>query len=408
MALGCSIAPTYPALSVRPPCLRASVLNSVNSVPSGPNTHVLKVLHIGKFYPPVPGGIERVVQSLCHVTRGRLECSVLAFHTRASTVTEEVDGIPVTRVGTWGSAGSVAVSPAFPTHLARARADVIILHEPNPWALLSFAAVRPRIPLAIWFHSEVVRPKLQYELFYAPLARPAYRTARRFLVSSPKLAEHAAALQPYRDRVTVIPFGIDADRWRPDEAVRRRAEEIRREAGRPVVLFAGRHVPYKGVQVLIRAAAPLHVDVVVLGDGPMRETWMTLAAEQQGRARFVFPGEVGDDQIRAYLVASRMLVLPSVTRAEAFGFVQLEAMACGVPVISTAVETGVPWVNQTGIVVPPQDEHALREAIGRLADDGDRARAIGAAGEARVRSEFTLASMGDRLVRVCEEIACAP
>ena len=125
---------------------------------------------------------------------------MLVFNTAGRTVTEEVDGVRVTRVGTWGAVGSVAVAPAFPMHLSRIDADVLILHEPNPWALLSYAAVRPRLPLAIWYHSDVVRPALQYALFYAPIARPAYRAARRFVVSSPALAEHAARSAPYRDR----------------------------------------------------------------------------------------------------------------------------------------------------------------------------------------------------------------
>ena len=165
-----------------------------------PASRPVRVVHVGKFYPPVAGGMERVVQSLCAVTEGRLDSRVLAFNTASRTVTDEVDGVPVTRVGTWGAVGSVAVAPAFPMHLSRIDADVLILHEPNPWALLSYAAVRPRLPLAIWFHSDVVRPALQYRLFYAPIARPAYRAARRFLVSSPALAEHATALQPFRDR----------------------------------------------------------------------------------------------------------------------------------------------------------------------------------------------------------------
>ena len=192
--------------------------------------------------------------------------------------------------------GSVAVAPAFPMHLSRIDADVLILHEPNPWALLSYAAVRPRLPLAIWFHSDVVRPALQYQLFYAPIARPAYRAARRFLVSSPALAEHATALQPFRDRVTVIPFGIDVDAWRPSEAVQRRADAIRRAAGGPIVLFAGRHVPYKGVPVLIEAAAPLDVDVVIAGRwsdarqagalSPARQAWPgALQFSRRGRRR---------------------------------------------------------------------------------------------------------------------------
>lgn len=366
---------------------------------------MLKVLHVGKFYPPVPGGIERVVHSLCTVTRGRLDSRVLAFNSGSNTIDDVVDGVAVTRVGTWGSAGSVSIAPAYFAHLRRARADVMILHEPNPWALLAFAAVRPRLPLAIWFHSEVVRPRLQYELFYAPVARPAYRHARRFLVSSPALAEHAASLQPYRDKVRVIPFGIDVEGWKPSDRIRARADRIRRDAGRPIVLFAGRHVPYKGLEVLLDAAAPLDVQVSILGDGPMRTAWTAAADTKGGKAGFTFHGEVDDDEMRAQLAACRMLVLPSVSRAETFGFVQLEAMACGVPVISTALPTGVPWVNQTGVVVPPGDVAALRAAIEQLAADGNLAAAMGAAGQTRARTEFSLATMGNRLVDVCMELA---
>jgi len=365
----------------------------------------VKVVHVGKFYPPVPGGMERVVQSLCEVTRGRLDSHVLAFNTGNRTITEEIDDVRVTRVATWGSAGSVPVAPGLFSYLSGVEADVMILHEPNPWALLSYAAVRPRLPLAIWFHSDVVRPALQYALFYAPIARPAYRAARRFLVSSPALAEHSAALQPFRDRVTVIPFGIDVDGWRPSAAVRLRAEEIRRTAGGPLVLFAGRHVPYKGVPVLIEAAAPLDVSVVILGDGPMRASWTALAGRQPGPARFSLPGEVDDEELRAHLLASTMFVLPSITRAEAFGYVQLEAMACGKPVISTALPTGVPWVNETGLVVPANDVEALRGAIARLAGDAALAGRLGTLGEARARTEFSMQAMGDRLVAVCRELA---
>ena len=367
--------------------------------------HPLRVAHVGKFYPPVAGGIERVVESLCAVTKGRLDSRVLAFSTGRRTISEMIDGVPITRVATWGSAGSVPVAPAFPAHLASVDADVMILHEPNPWALLSYAAVRPRMPLAVWLHSDVVRPPLQYQLFYAPLARPAYRAAARFLVASPVLADHAAALQPFRDRVTVIPYGIDVDRWRPSDAVRRRADEICRGAGRPIVLFAGRHVPYKGVPVLIEAAAPLAVEVVIAGDGPMRASWRTLAGSQVGAARFSFPGEVDDQELRALFAASRMFVLPSVTPAEAFGYVQLEAMACATAVISTSVPTGVPWVNETGLVVPPNDVEALRHAIERLVADPELASRLGALGEARARAEFSMRAMGDRFVAVCQDLA---
>ena len=225
------------------------------------------MLHVGKFYPPVPGGMERVVETVCRASDGLVESRVLAMHTTRETIDEVHDGVPVTRVGTIGSIGSVAISPGFPAALGRARADLIGLHGPNPWALLSYAVYRPRPPIAIWYHSDVVRPAAQYALFYAPVARPAYRRAERFIVSSPALAEHAAALAPYRDRVRVIPFGIDPSAWHGRDAVQ------------PFLLFAGRHVAYKGVDVLLRALQGTAFQAVIAGDGPKRAEWEALSRE---------------------------------------------------------------------------------------------------------------------------------
>jgi rhamnosyl/mannosyltransferase len=372
---------------------------------------VLSVLHVGKFYPPVAGGMERIVQMLCTSTRGRLDSRVLAFHTRWRTVEETVDGVPVTRVGSLGSAGSVPVSLTFALHLRRARADVMILHEPNPWALLSYNIARPSMPLVIWFHSEVVRPRLQYRLFYRPVAVPVYERARRFVVSSPPLAEHSAALEPHRERVTIIPFGIDPAPWAGSRADAERVERLRRSAARPIIFFAGRLVPYKGVDVLIRAAAPLSVHVTITGDGPMRAELERLARAQAPVATFEFTGEVAEDELRARMQACDLFVLPSITPAEAFGFVQLEAMAAGKPVVSTRVRSGVPWVNrhgQSGVIVEPGDEEGLRITLAALlADDALRAQ-LGAGGAARVREQFAVEAMGDRFVDLCEEVARTP
>ena len=367
---------------------------------------MLKVLHIGKFYPPATGGMERVVRSLCTSVSGRLDSRVLAYHSKPSTLLETVEGVPVTRMGTWGKAGSVPVSPGLISHLRQIDEDLVVLHEPNPWALLSYAVAAPRQPLAIWYHSDVVRPQLQYRLFYAPLARRVYERATQFIVSSPALAAHSDALRPYRDRTRVIPFGID-DRAATDREALRRAQGIRQRLTGPIVLFAGRLVAYKGVDVLIKATADLPVTVVVVGDGPMRSSWTGLAARTTGPGHVVFTGEIPDDELRAYFEACDMFVLPSVTRAEAFGFVQLEAMAHGKPVISTELLSGVPWVNRdgvTGLVVPPRSVETLRVAIRQLADDAFLRQRLGAGGQQRVREEFSLGQMADRFVRVCHDV----
>jgi rhamnosyl/mannosyltransferase len=285
----------------------------------------------------------------------------------------------------------------------------MVLHEPNPWALLSLAIARPRVPLAVWFHSEVVRPRLQYALFYHPLARTVYGQARRIVVSSPLLAENAAALAPYRDRVAVIPFGIDESRWEATPSVSARAEAIRADAGtRPLVLFAGRMVPYKGVGVLLRALAGTDAAAVLVGAGPSRSEWMALARELGIADRVRFPGEVPHAELAALYHACDLFVLPSVTRAEAFGYVQLEAMACAKPVVSTRVDSGVPWVNrdgETGLTVPPGDPGALRSAIETLARDTALRHRLGAAGRARVRSEFTMDKMRAAAAALYREVA---
>jgi rhamnosyl/mannosyltransferase len=217
-------------------------------------------------------------------------------------------------------------------------------------------------------------------------------------------------LSRYSGKTSIIPFGIDPAAWAITPERARRAAEIRATVGRPIVLFVGRLVPYKGVDVLLKAAASLPVHVVVAGDGPMRETWMREATAGADRATTAFPGALPDEDVKAWMHAAEVLVLPSVTAAEAFGVVQLEAMASGTPVISTSVRSGVPWVNrhgETGLVVAPGDVCALRSALETLLSDRQQRSRLGAAGVERVRSEFTLNAMADRFVTLCHDVASA-
>jgi rhamnosyl/mannosyltransferase len=365
---------------------------------------MMRVLHVGKFYPPHPGGMERVVETLCQASRGLVQNHVLVSNHSSATVEETRDGVHVTRVGTIAAAGSVHIAPAFAVWLRKIPADLIVLHEPNPWALLSYTIARPKAPLVIWYHSDVVRPAFQYTLFYAPLARFAYGRARRIVVSSPALGQHAPPLASCQDRVRVIPFGIDPAEWTAGPDTPPPGRE-------PFALFAGRHVGYKGVDVLLRALATGTTRAVIAGDGPKRAEWERLARALALDGRVTFTGEVSDSQLRQLMHACALLVLPSVTRAEAFGYVQLEAMAAGKPVVSTDVPSGVSWVNQherTGLVVPARDAGALGAALERLMGDAALRARFGAAGRARVEDEFTLGRLRERLRLLYEESALLP
>jgi glycosyltransferase involved in cell wall biosynthesis len=367
-----------------------------------------RVLHVGKFYPPVRGGMEQVLAALCQATRDRIDNQVLAFSGTAHTTREVVEGIPVTRLGSRSPARSTPIAPAMMRELRAATADLIVLHEPNPWGLLSCALVKPTQPLAVYFHSEVVRPALQYALFYHPMARAVYSRAARIIVASPAMAEHARALHPYRDRIHVIPYGTDPATWAKTPAVERRVQEIRAAlGGRPLALFVGRLVRYKGCDVLLRALKDVDAAAVFAGDGPLKPTLTALATTLGLDARVRFPGEVAPEERLALYHAADVLVLPSVTRAEAFGFVQVEAMACGTPVISTRVQSGVPWVNQhgvTGIVVEPASVSALASALTSLLGDRATRERMGAAAQRRVAKEFTLSTVGARASALFEEL----
>ena len=103
----------------------------------------LRVLHLGKYYPPHRGGIETVLEAACTGAGAFIEPRALVLNTTRRTVRENVDGIPVTRVARLATVGAVALTPSLAWWLGRAEADVVVLHEPNPMALVAYALARP-------------------------------------------------------------------------------------------------------------------------------------------------------------------------------------------------------------------------------------------------------------------------
>jgi rhamnosyl/mannosyltransferase len=370
----------------------------------------LRVLHLGKYYAPDRGGIETVVETLCRGERTGVDTQALVLNKVNRTVDETVNGVPVRRVASVATLGSVSLAPTLPRWLARAEADVIVLHEPNPMALLAYAIARPRTPLVVWFHCEVIRPRLQYKLFYEPLLTFALRRATRIVVASPPMA-NLPPLAPYQRKCTVIPFGLERERYRLSATTASRVQAIRANVTVPVVLFVGRLVPYKGVDVLLEAVKGLDVQTVIVGDGPCRIPLTAMAIESGLGDRVRFLGDISDEELRAWYHACDVLVLPSVTRQEAFGMVQLEAMLCGHPVISTELGTGTSWVNQheqTGIVVPPGNPTELRAALDRMCRDHELREQFGDAARKRVIDMFTAETMCRSTVSLYEEVVRAP
>jgi rhamnosyl/mannosyltransferase len=351
----------------------------------------VRVLHAAKFYPPALGGMETFVQYLCEGTAAEWEVSAVVANESRLTIEERCGRVRVVRAGSLGTVASVPLCPSLPFHLWRERADCVVLHEPNPVAGSALWLRTPAPRLIVWHHSDLVRPWWA-PYTYGVVQRALYRRADCVVVSNPVLAARSPLVRLAR-RVEVIPLGIDLEHYRaPGTGRHALVERIRALAPGPRILFVGRFVYYKGIDVLIHAMTECPGTLMLVGNGSLEGELRTQVATLGLQDRVQFIGRVSDEDLPAYYHASDVFVLPSVAVTEAYGLVQVEAMAAGIPVVSTNLPTGVPWVNQdgvTGLVVPPGDAEALAQALCRLLGDEELRRSLGASGRRRAEALFS-------------------
>lgn len=390
----------------------------------------LRVVHLGKYYPPSPGGIEGHTQTLARAQAalGAEVRVVVVNHAAAdgrdatfdrltrTRPAEEADGpVGLTRVGRLACLMKVDVSPGLPAVLRRLLADppdVWHLHAPNITMMLAVLAYRGIRPLVVTHHSDIVRQRVGRHLV-RPLERAVYRRAARVLPTSAAYADGSDLLHRFARKLTPVPLGIDRRPFaEPSAAAREYAGQLRAEHGGPLWLTVGRLIYYKGLPVALAALRRVPGKLVVVGTGPLEADLRRQAADLGVADRVVWHGRATADELVGGYLAAAALWFPSVARSEAFGLVQVEAMAAGCPVVNTAVPgSGVAWVCRDGVeglTVPVNDPAALAAAADRLlADPGLRER-LGAAGRARAAAEFDWLVMGRRSLDVYREVCGTP
>ena len=401
----------------RPPSCRGSSLP-----PPAPSRDRLRVVHLGKYYPPSAGGIESHTRTLAQaqaalgadvrvvvVNHAAADGRDVTFDSYTPTPTaDEWDGpVRVTRVGRWATVAKLDVAPGLPgvlRRILRDPPDVWHLHAPNVTMMLAIVA-QPRIrPLVVTHHSDIVRRRVtRYAV--RPLERAVYRRAARVLATSDPYAAGSELLRRFADRRATLPLGIDLAPFRnPSAAALDGAARLRERHGAPLWLCVGRLIHYKGLHVALAALRAVPGRLLVIGTGPLEPALRGRAAELGVADRVAWHGHGSDDELVGAYHAAAGLWFPSAARSEAFGLVQVEAMAAGCPVANTAIpHSGVPWVcrhEREGLTVPGNDPAALAAAANRLlAEPGLRDR-LAAAGRERAAAEFDRWVMGRRCLDV--------
>ena len=372
----------------------------------------VKVLQVNKLYYPWIGGVEKVVQDLAEHLRDKTTMSVLVSQPRGPGICECINKVRVYRAGSIGIYLSMPVSLSFPFLLKRLSRDKDILHFhlPFPLGVIAYLLVRPKSKLVVWWHSDIVRQKSILR-FYKPLLFRFLKASDKIIVATAKHIENSSFLKRYRDKCEIVPFGVDMKRFQPNDSMRREAAKIRAEYNAKIVLFAGRLTYYKGVEYLIKAMKYVDAKLLVIGRGYLEKKLRQLVSEHRMEDKIVFLGEVEDERMPAYYHSCDVFVLPSIAASEAFGIVQLEAMACGKTVVNTNLPSGVPCISvdgQTGITVPPAEANSLANAINTLLTNTKLREKYGRNALMRVEKYFRVEGMANKTYEIYQNILNQP
>jgi rhamnosyl/mannosyltransferase len=379
----------------------------------------MRVLHIGKFYPPYAGGIENFLADLVPAQQAAGDqIAVLAHEHREwrlwPTIAPETRQPDIYRAPCYGRLLYAPVSPQFPFWLAGAirqfQPDILHLHVPNTSAFFAlWLPAARRLPWVIHWHSDVVASRLDLRLalmypLYRPFEQALSRRARAIITTSPPYLESSAALQPWRGKCQAIPLGLAESRLaQPTAEALAWAQAQWGETPGLRVLSTGRLTYYKGHEILIRAAAATPgLRVLIVGKGERREILRQQIQSSGAAQRVCLVGGCSDQQLAALLHTCDAFCLPSLERTEAFGMALLEAMRYGKPLIVSDIPgSGAGWVaRQGGLLVKPGEVEELAAALRKLADNPPLRQELGQAGRRRFEQEFQIGRVAREIQQV--------
>lgn len=358
--------------------------------------------HVYKdVYPPVPGGIEKHIHSIRSGGSSMEHEVLVCARGRRGQVLQTPWGAE-RHVPEYGRVLSAPLAPGMARAVRNSPADLFHVHMPNPTGELATVHAARR-PYVVTYHADVVRQAFALPA-YRLLIRRVFRGARAVIVASAAVLRNSPQLRSV-PTATVIPYGVDTLMLRRELVDPMSVERLRERYGHPFLLAVGRLVYYKGFDVLVNACAEkLRAPVVIVGDGPERDRLAQQVKTHRLEDRVTLAGRVSESELHAHYAAASAFVLPSTSRAEAFGIATAEAQAFGLPVVVTEIGTGTTEAmlpGKTGLAVHPNNAAALAEAATRVLEPGIN-REFGAAARRHAEESLSLTGMTARLDRLYE------
>lgn len=363
----------------------------------------MNILHVYKtFINDTMGGTEQVIAQIAATKTGsNFKHQVLSLSKANESLVNPFAGIENIRY----KENFSIMSSAFSWSLLRdfkkitAQFDVIHYHFPWPFADLLHILCKIKKPSIVTYHSDIVRQKKMLYL-YRPLMDKFLSSVDRLVATSPNYVKTSPVLQKYREKTTVIPIGISEEHYpKVSDILLKQWEE---RFGQRFFLFVGVMRYYKGLHILLKAIQNAPFTVLIVGTGPI-ENELKDEARKLKLNNVHFLGKLPDVDKIALLKLCLAMVFPSNVRSEAFGVSLLEAAMFGKPMVSTEIGTGTSYINldkETGLVVPPNDADAFRQAMDYIYNNPEAAKKMGECARLRYESHFT----SDAMVRSYESI----
>lgn len=367
----------------------------------------MRVLHFYKTaFPDTMGGVEQLIHQIARGASMRgVQVDVLSLTPERVDRTVEIEGYLAhrARMDLQIASTSISVSALLRFAQLARKADIIHYHFPWPFMdIVHFATVANK-PTVLTYHSDIIRQRNLLKL-YRPLKRRFLASVDRIIATSPNYFATSDVLEKFADKVRVIPIGLDKASY--PEPTTANLQAWRERLGERFFMFVGVLRYYKGLHILLEAMRGVDYPVVIVGAGPIEQE-LKAQAVRLGLSHVHFLGHLPDEDKVALLALCYAVVFPSHLRSEAFGISLLEGAMFGKPMISSEIGTGTTFINiggETGMVVPPSDPAALRQAMTYLWEHPEEVAKMGAAAEARYWRHFTADRMVDSYLEIYREL----